>query len=339
MQVSTLAWSDYIGRIGCGRVLQGGLQRRRRAAARHDALARPRRRRRRPPRRRAGRSPAATTARVTHLWVTRGLENREVDEVAAGDIVWLAGPDDITLGDTLAAPELERGRRRAAAARDRRADGQHVLPRQQRPVRRRRTAAPSRCARSRTGSSASCASTSPCAWKTSGAPTASRSAAAASCTSRSSSRRCAARAWSSASAEPEVITHRDAHGKLLEPHRTAHHRRARGVPGHRHPGALRAQGRAGQHARDRHGPRAARVHDLDARPHRLSLRLPHRDARPGRHELALHGLRPVARRAPRPRPRLARQPGGRRGRRLLAREPAAARDPVRLARWSASTKA
>ena len=25
MQVSTLAWSDYIGRIGCGRVLQGRL--------------------------------------------------------------------------------------------------------------------------------------------------------------------------------------------------------------------------------------------------------------------------------------------------------------------------
>ena len=55
----------------------------------------------------AGSSPAAQAARVTHLWVTRGLENREVDEVAAGDIVWLAGPDDITLGDTLASPELE----------------------------------------------------------------------------------------------------------------------------------------------------------------------------------------------------------------------------------------
>jgi len=24
MQISTLAWSDYIGRIGCGRVLEGG---------------------------------------------------------------------------------------------------------------------------------------------------------------------------------------------------------------------------------------------------------------------------------------------------------------------------
>ena len=39
--------------------------------------------------------------------MTHGLENREVDEASAGDIVWLAGPDDITLGDTLASPELE----------------------------------------------------------------------------------------------------------------------------------------------------------------------------------------------------------------------------------------
>ncbi len=47
------------------------------------------------------------TARVTHLWVTRGLENREIDEIVAGDIVWLAGPDEIAIGDTLAAPELD----------------------------------------------------------------------------------------------------------------------------------------------------------------------------------------------------------------------------------------
>ncbi len=101
MQVSTLAWSDYIGRIDCGRVLHGRLKV-------GDEL-----------RRIATRPLRATpdqmstddewevagdeSARVTHLWVTRGLENQEVDEVAAGDIVWLAGPAEITLGDTLAA--------------------------------------------------------------------------------------------------------------------------------------------------------------------------------------------------------------------------------------------
>ncbi len=117
MQVSTLAWSDYIGRIGCGRVLQGRLHvgddvmrvmtRRGEDAAAPDAKA-------------AAAAFAAAeaeeasfevtgreAARIVHLWVTRGLENREVDEVAAGDIVWLAGPDEIAIGDTLAAPELE----------------------------------------------------------------------------------------------------------------------------------------------------------------------------------------------------------------------------------------
>ncbi len=101
MQVSTLAWSDYIGRIGCGRVLAGGLKvgdELQRITTRHLEIGDPE----------AGWEMTGTEpARVTHLWVTRGLENREVEEVSAGDIVWLAGPDDITIGDTLASPELE----------------------------------------------------------------------------------------------------------------------------------------------------------------------------------------------------------------------------------------
>ena len=101
MQVSTLAWSDYLGRIGCGRVLRGRLRvgdELQRITTRHLDHGDPD----------GGWELTGTdVARVTHLWVTRGLENRAVDEVAAGDIVWLAGPDDITLSDTLAAPDLE----------------------------------------------------------------------------------------------------------------------------------------------------------------------------------------------------------------------------------------
>ena len=105
MQVSTLAWSDYIGRIGCGRVLQGRL-------AAGDELRRIETRRIETRGSAAGDDDAwevvgEQSARVTHLWVTRGLENREIDEIAAGDIVWLAGPDEIAIGDTLAAPELD----------------------------------------------------------------------------------------------------------------------------------------------------------------------------------------------------------------------------------------
>jgi GTP-binding protein len=101
MQISTLAWSDYIGRIGCGRVLAGGLKvgdELQRITTRHLEIGDPD----------AGwELTGATPARVTHLWVTRGLENRAVEEAVAGDIVWLAGPDEISLGDTLAAPEVE----------------------------------------------------------------------------------------------------------------------------------------------------------------------------------------------------------------------------------------
>ena len=100
MQISSLAWSDYIGRIGCGRVQQG--------------------------RHRKGQHFVRTTVRwknydqhedewevVTahnersvHLWVQKGLEREEVDEIAAGDIVWISGPEEINIGDTFSSPDL-----------------------------------------------------------------------------------------------------------------------------------------------------------------------------------------------------------------------------------------
>lgn len=96
MQISTLAWSDYLGRIGCGRVLEG-------THRRGEALMRTV----------ASRTEDggwtvidSQSARSAHLWVTRGLERVEVEEVYAGDIVWINGPDDLCLGDTLSAPEL-----------------------------------------------------------------------------------------------------------------------------------------------------------------------------------------------------------------------------------------
>jgi len=46
------------------------------------------------------------STRSAHLWVTRGLERVEVEEIQAGDIVWINGPPDIMIGDTLSAPDL-----------------------------------------------------------------------------------------------------------------------------------------------------------------------------------------------------------------------------------------
>jgi GTP-binding protein len=38
--------------------------------------------------------------------VTRGLERVDTDEVSAGDIAWVAGPEELMIGDTLASPEM-----------------------------------------------------------------------------------------------------------------------------------------------------------------------------------------------------------------------------------------
>lgn len=100
MQISTLAWNDYLGRIGCGRVLEGSHRRGDglvRTSARWTGLGRENE---------DWTVTGSESTRSAHLWVTRGMERVEVDEVHAGDIVWLSGPSDIMIGDTLSAPEL-----------------------------------------------------------------------------------------------------------------------------------------------------------------------------------------------------------------------------------------
>jgi GTP-binding protein len=98
MQVNTLAWSDYLGRIGCGRVLQGSLER-------GDAVRRICTRWNRPGRRDDWHVTSESDETAVHLWVTRGLERAEADRVQAGDIVWMAGPEDIFIGDTFVEPD------------------------------------------------------------------------------------------------------------------------------------------------------------------------------------------------------------------------------------------
>ncbi|MDR2528694.1 MAG: translational GTPase TypA [Synergistaceae bacterium] len=101
MQVSTLAWNEYVGRIGCGKILQGSVHKgepflrtsTRWLSADHNSAD--------------WEVTGTESARVAQLWVTRGLERAEVSEVTAGDIVWLTGPGEIAIGDTFSAPELE----------------------------------------------------------------------------------------------------------------------------------------------------------------------------------------------------------------------------------------
>ncbi len=101
MQVTTLAWNEYTGRIGCGKILQGTLE----ASQEFNRLST----RWKSPLNQEGEweITGQTPEKVSQLWVTRGLDRAEVDKVHAGDIVWVAGPKDINIGDTFASPLLE----------------------------------------------------------------------------------------------------------------------------------------------------------------------------------------------------------------------------------------
>ncbi len=108
MQISTIGWRDHIGRTGMGRVLQGSLNKGdkfRRVStqwigeklAQHDDFHHER----------EWDITEDKTEKCTYLWVTRGLESELVDTVRAGDIVTIAGPGDINIGDTFSHVDLD----------------------------------------------------------------------------------------------------------------------------------------------------------------------------------------------------------------------------------------
>ncbi|WP_024821586.1 MULTISPECIES: translational GTPase TypA [Aminobacterium] len=101
MQVSTLAWNEYTGRIGCGRVLQGSLHKG------EDFLRYSTRWKNNRQKKDGWEVYSEEKTRSVQMWVTHGLDRREVEEVAAGDIVWISGPEEINIGDTFCSPEIE----------------------------------------------------------------------------------------------------------------------------------------------------------------------------------------------------------------------------------------
>ena len=99
MQVSSLDWNDYIGQIGCGRVLRGTLRKgedfTRMVTKLKDPLSLDK----------GWELGSSSKARGIHMWITRGLTRVETDDISAGDIVWLAGPPKIGIGDTFSKSE------------------------------------------------------------------------------------------------------------------------------------------------------------------------------------------------------------------------------------------
>ncbi len=99
MQVSSLDWNDYIGQIGCGRVQRGTLKKGEdftRITTSLKDITSPDK---------GWTVDSSTKVKGVHLWVTRGLTRVKTDEISAGDIVWLAGPPEIGIGDTFSKNE------------------------------------------------------------------------------------------------------------------------------------------------------------------------------------------------------------------------------------------
>lgn len=86
MQVSALAYDDYIGRLGIGRIKRGVLRK-------GDTIVR------------TNQDGIEKKETISSLFVYKGLSRTPVQEAHSGDIVVVAGMPDVSIGDTLCDPE------------------------------------------------------------------------------------------------------------------------------------------------------------------------------------------------------------------------------------------
>ena len=82
MQISSLAYDDYIGRLGIGRIYKGKIH-----PAEQVAVAKP--------------DGSYKMGKVNQTFIYRGLKRSAVEEAASGDICVVSGLPEITIGDTL----------------------------------------------------------------------------------------------------------------------------------------------------------------------------------------------------------------------------------------------
>ena len=82
MLVTTLDWSDYVGRIAIGRIQSGRLKKNQNVALMQA-------------------NDQTVTSRVNSVHVFENLGRQEVDEAQAGDIAAVVGLDGIEIGDTI----------------------------------------------------------------------------------------------------------------------------------------------------------------------------------------------------------------------------------------------
>ncbi len=83
MLVTTIDYSDYLGRLGIGRIERGTI----RLGA---------------PMKVVHRDGTVDDARVTKIYTFEGLKRIEVNEASAGDVIAIAGMEDVDIGETIA---------------------------------------------------------------------------------------------------------------------------------------------------------------------------------------------------------------------------------------------
>lgn len=89
LQVASLAYNDYVGRIAIGRISRGSLNKNSPIVV-------------------CRRDGSVVPARITKLSLFEGLKEVEVDEAPCGDLVAVAGIPDITIGETITAAAAPR---------------------------------------------------------------------------------------------------------------------------------------------------------------------------------------------------------------------------------------
>src|SRR5690554_938866 len=86
MQINTLDYDDYVGRIAIGRIQNGLL-----TAGQTVSLCK--------------QDGSVETIKIGKLWTYEGLQRQETAQAQAGDIVAMAGLGDINIGETVSDPE------------------------------------------------------------------------------------------------------------------------------------------------------------------------------------------------------------------------------------------
>lgn len=86
LQISSLDYDDYVGRLGIGRVVRGRIRQGEQVAV-------------------SKRDGTTARAKVSKLYVYQGLAKVEVQEAFSGDMVVIAGIDEISIGETICHPD------------------------------------------------------------------------------------------------------------------------------------------------------------------------------------------------------------------------------------------